>query len=79
MVKFKQRMIEREKIKLPPTSEDLVPAHMYMAVSWRYQREVRKTGAVFLLFGSKTETTNHGTVYVRFKDGKVLRVWRNEN
>ena len=40
MVKFKQRMIEREKIKLPPTSEDLVPAHMYMAVSWRYQREV---------------------------------------
>ena len=40
MVQFKQRLIEREKIKLPPRDESLVPAHMYMAVSWRYQREV---------------------------------------
>lgn len=46
--------------------------------SWRYQKETQETGAVFLLFGSNTETTYHGTVYVRFKDGKVSRVWRTE-
>jgi hypothetical protein len=37
---FKQRLIEREKIKLPACQSDLVPAHLYMSVSWRYQREV---------------------------------------
>ena len=39
-VRFKQRLIEREKIKLPARDDGFVPAHMYMAVSWRYQREV---------------------------------------
>jgi hypothetical protein len=37
---FKQRLIERDKIKLPARDGDLVPAHLYMSVSWRYQREV---------------------------------------
>jgi hypothetical protein len=37
---FKQRLIEREKLKLPARAPGLVPAHLYMAVSWRYQREV---------------------------------------
>jgi hypothetical protein len=40
LVVLKQRMIEREKIKLPPEEDGLVPAHLYMSVSWRYQREV---------------------------------------
>jgi hypothetical protein len=39
-VLFKQRLIEREKVKLPARQADLVPAHLYMSVSWRYQREV---------------------------------------
>lgn len=47
--------------------------------SWRYQKETKETGAVFLLFGSSKETTHHGTVYVRFRGGKATRVWRTEN
>jgi hypothetical protein len=39
-VRFKQRLIERAKIKLPPRVPGLVPAHVYHAVSWRYQRDV---------------------------------------
>lgn len=39
-VRFKQRLIERAKIKLPPRAPDFVPAHVYHAVSWRYQRDV---------------------------------------
>jgi hypothetical protein len=39
-VRFKQRLIERAKIKLPPRVPGLVPAHVYYAVSWRYQRDV---------------------------------------
>lgn len=40
LVIMKQQMIERNKIKLPPQEDGLVPAHLYMSVSWRYQREV---------------------------------------
>jgi len=39
-IRFKQRLIEREKIKLPPRADTLVPAHIYKSVCWRYQREV---------------------------------------
>ena len=47
--------------------------------SWRYQKETKTTGAVFLLFGSTSETTHHGTVYARFREGKATRIWRTEN
>jgi hypothetical protein len=37
---LKQRLIEREKLKLPPREPGFVPAHLYMSVCWRYQRDV---------------------------------------
>lgn len=40
IIRFKQRLIERAKIKLPPRDEARVPAHIYKSVCWRYQREV---------------------------------------
>jgi hypothetical protein len=39
-VVLKQRVIEREKLKLPPRQPGFVPAHLYMSVCWRYQRDV---------------------------------------
>lgn len=39
-VRLKQRLIERAKLKLPPVREGLLPAHLYGAVTWRYQSDV---------------------------------------
>lgn len=40
LIQFKQNMIERSKLKLPNREDDLIPAHFYGAVSWRYQTDV---------------------------------------
>lgn len=40
LVQVKQNLIERSKLKLPPTEAGLLPAHLYGAVSWRYQSDV---------------------------------------
>lgn len=39
-VRFKQNMVERSKLKLPSRDKTLVPAHLYGAVTWRYQSDV---------------------------------------
>jgi len=39
-VQFKQNMIERSKLKLPCRNEEFMPAHLYGAVTWRYQSDV---------------------------------------
>jgi hypothetical protein len=37
---FEQLLIERDKLKLPATESGLVAAHLYGAVSWRYQADI---------------------------------------
>ena len=46
--------------------------------SWRYTRHTKSTGSVLLLLGSSSETTEHGTVYVRMEGGRVSKIWRTE-
>lgn len=43
---------------------------------WRYARQTKKAGSVFLILGTSSRTTHHGTVNVRFREGKVTRLWR---
>lgn len=39
-VRIKQNLIEKSKLKLPARTDGLYPAHLYGAVSWRYQSDV---------------------------------------
>lgn len=37
---LEQQLIERAKLKLPAASPDFFAAHLYQAVSWRYQKDI---------------------------------------
>lgn len=37
---LEQQVIERAKLKLPAASSDLCAAHLYRALSWRYQKDI---------------------------------------
>lgn len=39
-IKIKQNLIERSKLKLQARTSTMVPAHLYGAVSWRYQSDI---------------------------------------
>jgi outer membrane protein assembly factor BamE (lipoprotein component of BamABCDE complex) len=45
--------------------------------NWKWTKQQRKSGSVFLLAsGHKEETTNE-SLYVQFRDGVALRKWRD--
>ncbi|MFQ5504960.1 MAG: outer membrane protein assembly factor BamE [Planctomycetota bacterium] len=63
---------------LGPASE-IVDAEQEGSEIWRYsyRRETRRSGGFIFLFSTSKRVESSGTVYVEFKDGKVVESWRD--
>lgn len=45
--------------------------------TWNWSKTTDDSGAVFLIFAGSNEKTVHESVHVKFKDGVVVKKWRD--
>lgn len=45
--------------------------------TWNWSKTTEDSGAVFLIFAGDSEKTVHESVHVKFKDGVVVKKWRD--
>jgi outer membrane protein assembly factor BamE (lipoprotein component of BamABCDE complex) len=45
--------------------------------TWNWHKTTEDSGAVFLIFAGDSEKTVHESVHVKFKDGVVVKKWRD--
>lgn len=45
--------------------------------TWNWSKTTDDSGAVFLIFAGNSEKTVHESVHMKFKDGVVVKKWRD--
>lgn len=45
--------------------------------SWRYSKERKSSGAVFLVLGTSSSSETENATFVQFRDGVVVKAWQD--